>query len=926
METHDHNAPTAAGTDALRRQAHLSIFENSPDCVKILGVDGSLLAMNVNGQCVMEIDDFGAVCGAMWPSLWPEAAREHVDLAMATARAGSIGHFQALCPTAKGTPKWWDVVVSPLLGSDGSLQGLLSISRDITQQREADERERKLATKLRFALEVARYGEWDLDVRSGCITFNAAFEQCFGLKDGTTGWRLEHLLSRVHAADRKSVSNAVQSAQAGSAGLDLEFRVVWPDTTIHWAHMRGSRYLQPGYDNHMTGLISDVTGRALDTEALRDAYRKQHESVSVLERRINQQSADRDRMWRLSTDLMLVANFNAEIISINPAWTTILGYEAPAIVGRNFMTLVHPDDQRATSNEVGRLASGLTTLRFENRYRHADGSWRDISWTAVPDVDLIHAVGRDITDEKRAAEALRETESALLQAQKLESIGKLTGGVAHDFNNVLQIISGNLQLLQLSAGANEATLKRLATATIAVERGARLASQLLSFARRHPLKPVVADLRELLGAMDDLLQRAIGESVAVELAVDNDLWHTLIDPNQLENVLLNLAINARDAMDGQGKLTIELRNAELDAAYCAGHPEVCAGQYVMLAVSDTGCGIPSDLADKIFEPFFTTKREGEGTGLGLSMAYGFIKQSGGHIKVYSEVGHGTTFKLYLPRSMAELDTLPAALNGPVVGGNETVLVVEDDLHVRETVVEILKGLGYTVLKAADGQSALSIIDSGLPIDLLFTDVVMPGELRSPDLARKAKAILPGLEILFTSGYTQNAIVHGGRLDAGVELLSKPYRREDLARKIRFMFANRQHVESLHRERSSMKAAPAQPDGGRRRNILLVEDNEDARMLTAELLESLGHMVDAVGTAEEALQRMERGDIDVLLTDISLPRMSGIDLAAQARAGQPELDIVFVSGHDKDNAGLSDASAKFLLKPFNLAQLDLALTC
>ncbi|HEX7987712.1 MAG TPA: PAS domain S-box protein, partial [Duganella sp.] len=626
METHDHTAPPAVGADALRRQAHLSIFENSPDCVKILGVDGSLLAMNVNGQCVMEIDDFGAVCGAMWPALWPEAGREQVHRALAAARAGGIGHFEAFCPTAKGTPKWWDVVVSPLLGGDGTLQGLLSISRDITQRRAADERERKLATKLRFALEVARYGEWDLDLLSGRISFNANFEQCFGLNDGTTGWRLEHLLARAHAADRQNVAAALQAARTDADGVDLEFRVVWPDATIHWVHMRGGRYLQAGDDNQLTGLISDVTVRALDAEALRDAYRKQHESLSALERRITQQAADRDRMWRLSTDLMLVADFGAAIVSVNPAWSTILGHQAPDIVGRDFLTLVHPDDRAATLAEVGRLAGGLTTLRFENRYRHADGSWRDISWTAVPDVDLIHAVGRDITDEKRAAEALRQTESALLQAQKLESIGKLTGGVAHDFNNVLQIISGNLQLLQLSAGADGATLKRLATATVAVERGARLASQLLSFARRHPLKPVVADLRELLRAMDDLLQRAIGESVAVELGVDDDLWHTLIDPNQLENVLLNLAINARDAMQGRGRLTIELRNAELDAAYCAGHPEVCAGQYVMLALSDTGCGIPPELADKIFEPFFTTKREGEGTGLGLSMAYGFIKQ------------------------------------------------------------------------------------------------------------------------------------------------------------------------------------------------------------------------------------------------------------------------------------------------------------
>jgi CheY-like chemotaxis protein len=294
--------------------------------------------------------------------------------------------------------------------------------------------------------------------------------------------------------------------------------------------------------------------------------------------------------------------------------------------------------------------------------------------------------------------------------------------------------------------------------------------------------------------------------------------------------------------------------------------------------------------------------------------------------VYSEVGHGTTFKLYLPRSTAEVELLPEALNGPVVGGDETILVVEDDPQVQETVVEILKALGYKVLKAGDGRSALSIIDSGMAIDLLFTDVVMPGELRSPDLARQAKAILPALEVLFTSGYTQNAIVHGGRLDAGVELLSKPYRREDLARKIRYMFASRQHLRSLQQERSTLQAAERQPCVDMRRNILLVEDNAEARLLTMELLASLGHVIEAVGSAEEALPHLERGAIDVLLTDISLPRMSGTDLAAAARAARPALDIIFVSGHDKDNAGISDPAAKFLLKPFSLAQLQKALTC
>ena len=260
-------------------------------------------------------------------------------------------------------------------------------------------------------------------------------------------------------------------------------------------------------------------------------------------------------------------------------------------------------------------------------------------------------------------------------------------------------------------------------AALAVERGARLAAQLLAFARRQPLKPVVADLRQLLHTMDDLLQRAIGASVEVALNVEPRLWHTLVDPHQLENVLLNLAINARDAMRGQGRLTIELSNAELDAAYCAPYPEVRPGQYVLLAVSDTGSGIPADVLARIFEPFFTTKPEGEGTGLGLSMAYGFVKQSNGHIKVYSEVGHGTTFKLYLPRSMEQAEALPAVLDGPVVGGTETVLVVEDDPQVQETVVEILRGLGYTVLNAGNADSADRI------------DITAAAELAAADSSR-----------------------------------------------------------------------------------------------------------------------------------------------------------------------------------------------
>jgi PAS domain S-box-containing protein len=641
-----------------------------------------------------------------------------------------------------------------------------------------------------------------------------------------------------------------------------------------------------------------------------------------LEQQATDNALERDRLWRLSTDILLVADFTSRIIAVNPAWSTVLGRSEAESIGTDFMRLVHPQDQAATLAEVGKLERGIKTLHFENRYMHRDGSYRHISWTAVPEGQTITAVGRDATDQKNGAAALLLSESALLQSQKMESIGKLTGGVAHDFNNVLQIISGNLQLLQVTLGDNQAALKRVEASAVAVDRGARLASQLLAFARRQPLQPLVTNLGHLVRSMEGLLRRAVGETVDVEVVVSAGLWNTLVDPHQLENVLLNLAINARDAMGGEGRLTVDVSNSSLDEAYVGLYPGLAVGQYVLIAVTDTGHGMDKALIGKIFEPFFTTKKEGEGTGLGLSMAFGFAKQSGGHLTVYSEPGHGTTFKVYLPRSLEAVAEVPVVLTGPVLGGTETILVVEDDLHVQATVVDMLRGLGYSVLRANDARSAMAIVNSGVPIDLLFTDVVMPGELRSPDLARQAKALLPNLAVLFTSGYTQNAIVHGGRLDAGVELLSKPYRREDLARKLRHLLANQVHASSLNRYRSALPnlvAAVAPVKSGR--HVLLIEDNDDTRSVTAELLTMLGHTVTAASSAEEALDLLATPGLQVLLTDISLPRMSGVELAAQVRLRRPEIDVIFCTGHTPQAAGVRDPAAKFLVKPFNLEQLD-----
>jgi signal transduction histidine kinase/CHASE3 domain sensor protein len=395
---------------------------------------------------------------------------------------------------------------------------------------------------------------------------------------------------------------------------------------------------------------------------------------------------------------------------------------------------------------------------------------------AMPEGGFL-VVSEDITIRQQAENVLR-------QSQKMEAIGHLTGGIAHDFNNLLQVVSTNLSLIERSVQSDPRAQQRLSNAILGVKRGATLTSQLLAFARRQPLDPHPINLSRMLTDTVDIMRRTLGETIEIETVIGGGLWNTLADQAQFENAILNLALNARDAMPNGGKLTIELANASLDQNYANAHIDVKPGQYVMLAVTDTGTGMSPQVAERIYEPFFTTKSEGQGTGLGLAQVYGFVKQSGGHIKVYTEVGEGTTFKIYMPRT-----TLPDEFTGsvtlsPAVGGSEVILVVEDDTTVRTAAVDLLGELGYRVLQAATTEAAAAIIQSGVRIDLLFTDVVMPGPLSTRELARRAQELYPKLRVLFTSGYTANSIVHDGRLDPGVELLSKPYMRDELARKIR----------------------------------------------------------------------------------------------------------------------------------------------
>jgi signal transduction histidine kinase/DNA-binding response OmpR family regulator len=526
------------------------------------------------------------------------------------------------------------------------------------------------------------------------------------------------------------------------------------------------------------------------------------------------------------------------------------------------------------------------------------------------------------TLEARVVEAVaerRQAELALHQAQKMEAIGKLTGGVAHDFNNLLQVVSGNLQLLAKDLAGDARAERRVNNALAGVARGAKLASQLLAFGRRQPLEPRVINVGRLVGDMDDMLRRTLGDGVQIQTVAPEALWTTFADPAQLENALLNLAINARDAMDGQGRLVLEVANVSIDSCDARAHADVQPGDYVMLAVTDTGSGMTPDVLAQVFEPFFSTKPEGKGTGLGLSMVYGFVKQSGGHARIDSEPGQGTTVRLYLPRTHEVEDLSRPVLNGPVKGGAETILVTEDDDGVRTTVVETLSDLGYRVLTARDAASALAVVESGAAVDLLFTDVVMPGELKSSEMARLARERLPGLAVLFTSGYTDDAIMHDGRLDAGVELLSKPYTREALALKVRHVLARQAERNSANGEAAAVRTGPS-----RGLTVLLVEDDRQIRAGTAEMLGDLGHTVIEAGSAEEAAAALQTAPVQVVMTDLRLPAASGEALAAEARRFRPGVGVVFATGDEVTPRLVESGQAVLLRKPYGESGLAQAL--
>ncbi|MGK5025963.1 PAS domain S-box protein [Janthinobacterium sp. RB2R34] len=799
-----------------------------------------------------------------------------------------------------------DFVYQPVRDEDGVISGIFVQGSDVTQRVLAEKAWRQGESRFRVWAQAMPNHIWSADAAGNLDWFS---DQIFAYSGASPGeLNADNWPGLVHADDIVGAVTLWRAAVDSGQTFETEYRVRRHDGQYRWHLIRAL----PIRDED--GMVISWIGTNTDIEEQKRTTLKLEHLNATLAEQVSMRTAERDRMWRLSNEIMLVSDFNATLVSVNPAFVAVLGWPKAEVLGSSFMELVHPDDRASTLEQVSLLASGERTIQFENRYRRKEGGYSLLSWSAVPDAQYIHAVARDVTAERAAALAMKQTEKALEQSQKMDAIGKLTGGVAHDFNNLLQVISGNLQMLATVPFAHPRAAQWVENAIGGVNRGARLASSLLAFGRRQALEPRVLKIGKLMTGMEDMLRHALGEPIDIETIVSGGLWNTLVDPTQVETALLNLAINARDAMDGPGRLTIEVGNAYLDEPYCRSHAEVSPGQYVTLAVTDTGCGMTPDVLAHAFDPFFSTKPEGKGTGLGLSMVYGFVKQSGGHIKIYSEVGQGTTVKIYLPRSMDEEARQETMVIDEAAGGEETILVAEDDEQVRTIVVEMLGGLGYRVLKANDASAALSILESGIAVDLLFTDVVMPGPLRSAELARRAVELLPNLAVLFTSGYTENSIVHGGRLDPGVELLGKPYSRDSLARKIRQVLGNRKPVAPP----DPTPAATAIPAT---RKILLVEDEDAVRAITFDMLQLLGHEVQAAVDGHEALAALEAAPFDILITDLGLPGLSGAAVAEAARRLQPSIHIVIASGQAKIDGTHANAA---LLKPYDLAALQAVL--
>ena len=736
-----------------------------------------------------------------WEEIWPIIGPQ---IEQVMSGGGATWHENQLVPvTRHGRVEqvYWTYGYSPIDEGD-RVGGVLVVCRDVTRDYLAAAELREREAELARVQQIGQIGGLEVDLRTGFRNRRSPeYLLIHGLPPDAANETHEDWVRRIHPEDREATEQKFRDAIASKVGeYTVQYRIIRPsDGETRWISVKSTiERDENGRAIRLVGAHTDVTEQVVAEQALRQSeerYRKLADQLAelnaTLAQRVEEKTRERDRIWNVSQDLLVVADRSGVWQTVNPAWTRTLGWSEAELLDRTSEWLEHPDDNGLTQAQVKKLGADGTTVRFESRFRHKDGSYRWLSWTGVSERDRIYAVARDVTAEKAAAERLRATEEALLQSQKMEAVGQLTGGIAHDFNNLLTGIVGSLDLLQtrLNQGRTDNVARYINAAMTSANRAAALTHRLLAFARRQPLIPKSVDVNQLVVSLEDLLRRTIGETIDLQIVAAADLWSTLCDPNQLESALLNLAINARDAMPDGGRLTIATSNARLDSV-TADTPALSPGDYVCITVADTGVGMSAEVAARAFDPFFTTKPIGQGTGLGLSMIYGFARQSNGHVTIDSKIGQGTTVRLYLPRHRGDIDAsqASAARTAEHAATGETVLVIEDEPVVRGVVLEMLAEQGYRTLEAVDGPSGLKILRSDQRVDLLVTDVGLPG-MNGRQVADQARESRSDLKILFITGYAESVAMADGFLQPGMEMITKPFDLDHLAQRIRAMISS-----------------------------------------------------------------------------------------------------------------------------------------
>ncbi|QCG95510.1 PAS domain S-box protein [Azospirillum sp. TSA2s] len=706
----------------------------------------------------------GGTVPGIWPEIW-DWNRRILEKGFRGEVQTHTGHLFMLERNGPAEEVWCDLFYSPVPDESGRVAGVLCTVIETTDRVKAMQATERSEARLRRTQEAGQVGGFELDLATERIEGSDMFFALWGLPPMRSA-PSSQFRDLVHADDRWMVADTLRSVDEAPQ-LFAEYRIRRADNgEERWIARRAS------FESDADGRPARLVGTLHDITDLKRAEIALRRLNGDLEERVSQRTRERDRIWTVSQDLLCVADRTGAILSINPAWTRTLGWEEEEIVGHRTQWMEHPDDQNRTAAELMRLAQGETTLRFENRFRCKDGGHRWLSWTAVPAEGYLYCVARDVTAERERDAELEHARDLLRQSQKMEAIGQLTGGIAHDFNNLLQAVSGCLQMIGRRAGGQPGIPQLLDAGRQAVDRGARLVQQLMAFARKQSLRPEPFDLRNRLLGMNGLLERALRADIHVSMELAPGLWGAEADPVQFELAVLNLAVNARDAMPGGGRLIVSAANVTLKERT----PDGLSGDYVRIRVSDTGTGMPPDIAARVFEPFFTTKEVGKGTGLGLSQVYGFARQSGGTASVESRPGEGTVVTLLLPRAQqVAIEPGIVAERTASPGHGVRILLVEDDLVVASVVSAALTDMGYAVAHAATGREALDRLRNGEAADLLCTDVVMPGPVNGVELAREAQKLRSGLPVVLTTGYAEGV----GGMD-GFRVLAKPYRIEDLA--------------------------------------------------------------------------------------------------------------------------------------------------